>query len=234
MFRPRPPHMPPHAFPMRPPHRYPAPCYPPHPPHPQSFPRPPPGFPHRPPLPRSSPGVRPFRVHGPGAIPYPPQLNIPPPPLPANCQNMAPPQPPVRVPPVNTGAPVTSSITSSQAPATSPSTSLQSKPGEKAAASPFDNLSPCFDKSGSSVVFSQNVPYQEIDGCCYFNPNYFPPDKPPPGLQYGYPQRGKRRKALRLSSRFPTQAGKFHHHANFYVKSCAEASIGGNYRDYED
>lgn len=69
------------------------------------------------------------------------------------------------------------------------------------------------------------VPYQEIDGCCYFDPSYLS-DKPPPGLQYGYPQRGKRRKAMRLSSRFPTQAGKFHHHANFYVRSCAEATVG--------
>ena len=68
------------------------------------------------------------------------------------------------------------------------------------------------------------VPYREIDGCCYFDP-IFIPDKPPPGVQYGYPQRGKRRKAVRLSSRFPTQAGKFHHHANFYVRNCAETAM---------
>lgn len=88
-------------------------------------------------------------------------------------------------------------------------------------------------KSTTAPDFADNVPYQEIDGCCYFNPNYFPPDKPPPGTQYGYPQRGKRRKALRLSSRFPTQAGKFHHHANFYVKSCAEITVGGNGEEHD-
>ena len=137
--------------------------------------------------------------------------------------------------PVNTtGAPVSTLNINQQSPSTSPTTpALAKQGGMNAVPAQFDSMPPCFNKSSGAVVFSHNVPYQEIDGCCYFNPNYFPPDKPPPGLQYGYPQRGKRRKALRLSSRFPTQAGKFHHHANFYVKSCAEASIGGNFRDEE-
>lgn len=65
--------------------------------------------------------------------------------------------------------------------------------------------------------------YQEINGCYYFPPTS--ERAMSAAAQYGYPQRGKQRKAQRLSSRFATQAGKFHHHANFYVKSSAESVV---------
>lgn len=74
------------------------------------------------------------------------------------------------------------------------------------------------------------IPCQEINGCYYFPPLQ---DRGQPIVQYGYPQRGKQRKTQKLSSRFATQAGKFHHHANFYVKNCAESvlvhNMGDNY-----
>ena len=97
-------------------------------------------------------------------------------------------------------------------------------PSQHPLSCPYPN-EPIFEKFDKVCnIRDALVPYKEIDGCCYFDPMYLP-DKPPPGVEFGYPQRGKRRKAVRLSSRFPTQAGKFHHHANFYVRNCAEAAM---------
>jgi len=78
---------------------------------------------------------------------------------------------------------------------------------------------------------AHQVPYHDMNGCVYYDHDGLMMMDPPTGIQYGYPQRGKRRKATRLSSRFSTQAGKYHHHANFYVKLCAETAMANKQKE---